>query len=220
MIKTILFRCLACSHRFTDEEREWCEAPATTQALAIQRLRALRDASSSGEYLNANDKKIADALDELMAPVAPPEESRAKARSLLVFQLRVEYADLRVALRDKGLDVQESMAEHVERRLKELNAPSLTPDEVQTVDDPQPHLSKAKANVVSQASNDEHSTIDESSNKQNNTQSVEDEEERERMSVAEQAFRTEWARQKLAGRAPTRTVEEYVQRRRNGEVFS
>src|SRR5882724_2601945 len=55
MIKTILFRCLACSHRFTDEEREWCEAPATTQALAIQRLRALRDASSSGEYLNAND---------------------------------------------------------------------------------------------------------------------------------------------------------------------
>ena len=37
--------------------------------------------------------------------------------------------------------------------------------------------------------------------------------------VADRAFRLEWAHMKLAGQAPTKTVDEYVERRLKGEVF-
>jgi hypothetical protein len=53
-----LYRCLSCSKRFIDEEREFCQAPPFTAALALlrqQRLHEAAQAESRGNpYLDPN----------------------------------------------------------------------------------------------------------------------------------------------------------------------
>jgi len=107
------FRCQTCGHLFIEEEREFCEAPPVSAALAQQKLKAIHDASQQGEYLRPEDARLADSLRELLHTTEDPK----KAFDKLVFQLRIEYVDRKAS----GEKMTMSMEEHVESRLKELN---------------------------------------------------------------------------------------------------
>lgn len=51
-----LFRCLACSRRFTDDEREWCQAPVVQGPLA--RLKAARLHAAYKQEQDAEVKEL------------------------------------------------------------------------------------------------------------------------------------------------------------------
>jgi hypothetical protein len=195
-----LSRCISCAHRFTDAEREFCDAPPISTALATLKLKALQDAKAQGEYLRPNDEKIASAIEQLLVPTSKVD--MAKAHKDLVFRLTIEYADKRAdlakelgmpanKLKEAGLDLTESVEEYIQRRLIELGAPQR---EVVT---PIVEPSVVAESPLSQ----EVETVEELS------------------AEAEQALRSDWARQKLMGRAPTKTVEEFIERKRRGEVI-
>lgn len=48
----IEFRCQACGHTFTEEEREFCNAPPITIALAKLKVQRLYEASKENEFLD------------------------------------------------------------------------------------------------------------------------------------------------------------------------
>jgi hypothetical protein len=54
------FRCQSCGHLFIEEEREFCDAPPISKALALMKVRALKEAEKQGEYLNGADTKLAE----------------------------------------------------------------------------------------------------------------------------------------------------------------
>ncbi len=168
----IQYRCQRCSHLFIEAEREFCDAPPTTSALATQKIKAIHDASKTGEHLDANDTQVAQALNEL---VGKPQFTD-NDKQILITQLRGAYADVVAAeatklgisfneAKERGV-IKESMDDFVNRNLAEIEKSGL----------PQ-------------------------------------------MSSEEKKFRKEWIDKKLAKRAPTKTVEEYVTRRLAGEVF-
>jgi hypothetical protein len=47
-----LTRCLACSHKFIEAEREFCDAPPFTAALARLKAQRIYEASKSNEFLS------------------------------------------------------------------------------------------------------------------------------------------------------------------------
>lgn len=198
-----LFRCIGCGHKFTDEEREWCQAPPVSAALALLRMKAIHEAKERGEYLNPNDEKVAEALQELMVPTS--KEDKEKARKMLIYRIQVEYVDKRVELKSQGKDMEEPMEVYTERRLRELGAPEreieLTSAQAKTPitnDEPEPPL---KDTPLEKFERDAAKA-------------------RDSISPAEREFSLEWGKLCLAGRKPTTTVEEYVRRRLAGELFS
>src|ERR1700681_1337868 len=47
----VQFRCQSCGHLFVEEEREFCQAPPVTPALAKLKAQRLYEASKDNEYL-------------------------------------------------------------------------------------------------------------------------------------------------------------------------
>ena len=115
-----LIRCLSCAHKFEESDREFCEAPPFGPTLAAQKVRALREASQTGEYLNPNDKEAADAINELVAkaPQAPQELSDSELGKM-DFQLRNVWVDKRLAAKQNGQKFDETVYDFVIRMLKE-----------------------------------------------------------------------------------------------------
>jgi hypothetical protein len=70
------FRCQSCGHLFIEEEREFCDAPPVTAALALQKMKVLRDAKGTGEYLRPNDEKLAEVVDKLLEENKKKDESK------------------------------------------------------------------------------------------------------------------------------------------------
>jgi hypothetical protein len=88
-----LFRCIGCAHKFTDAEREFCEAPCIGTKLAAQRLKAVQEAKKTGEHLTPAEKKIAEAID-VLKPEAPIELSEVNLKQMW-WDLRRECAAIR-----------------------------------------------------------------------------------------------------------------------------
>jgi hypothetical protein len=183
----IEFRCQRCGHLFIEEEREFCDAPPTTTALARQKIQAIHESSKTGEYLSPIDKNLANALNDIIGTQPQSQEERENARKIIITKLRGAYADMILVeaeklgisfqeAKDRGV-ITESMDDFVQRNLALIDA--------------------------SQPKVEEHVQ-----------EPVEDN------SVKEREYRLDWARKKLAGKQPTKTVEEYVKRRLAGEVFS
>lgn len=182
----IEFRCQRCGHLFIEEEREFCDAPPTTTALARQKIQAIHESSKTGEYLSPIDKNLANALNDIIGTQPQSQEERENARKIIIMKLRGAYADMILVeaeklgisfqeAKDRGV-ITESMEDFVNRNMAELI--------------------QLQPTVVSQ------------------DEPVEDN------STKEREFRLDWARKKLAGKQPTATVDEYVQRRLAGELFS
>jgi hypothetical protein len=182
----VQFRCMSCGHLFIEIEREFCEAPPVSAALARQRIKAIHDASQTGEYLNPSDVKIADAIQALM-PAS--QEDPKLAYDKLIYHLRVEYADRKAG----GEQMNLTMDQHVEARLKELNVKP--PQQGQTLEIP---------TVVQQAIAKPPDLADP---------------QHDAIPAEERSIRLEWGRKKLAGRSLP-DVEDYVRRRLAGELFN
>lgn len=159
----VQFRCQTCGHLFITEERQFCDAPPISEALAKLKVQRLHEAAQRGEYLHPQDTKLAQHLGFLPTPVDGSETEDSPV-----------------------LAEQESILAKAEADIIQKD-PSIA-----TVVLPQPHpddfvppngLNKREYNV------------------------------------ADRAFRLEWAQKKLLGQAPTKTVEEYVERRLKGELF-
>src|SRR5437879_4838393 len=73
------FRCQACSHLFIEEEREWCDAPPITAALALMKQQRLHEASKTNEYLAPD--VIAKAQELAGQEVSPDIIALAEAQS-------------------------------------------------------------------------------------------------------------------------------------------
>ena len=111
---------MSCAHPFQDSDREYCDAPPISRALAVQKVKALHEASKTGEYLNPDDKKAADAINELVtkAPQAPQELSDSELGKM-DFQLRNIWVDKRLAAKQNGQKFDETVYDFVVRMLKE-----------------------------------------------------------------------------------------------------
>jgi hypothetical protein len=132
-------RCQTCGHLFIQEERQFCEAPPVSEALARLKVQRLAQAREQGEFLRPHDAQAADAIVELLA------------------QSKVE------------------------------------PEETSTEDAP--------AEVTSEAS------------------IPSKEADREGYEIATYNLRREWVLMNANGQAPTKTAQEYVERKLKGELF-
>src|SRR5438445_12380567 len=74
------FRCQACSHLFIEEEREWCDAPPITAALALMKQQRLHEASKTNEYLAPN--VIAKAQELAGQEISPEVEALREAQNV------------------------------------------------------------------------------------------------------------------------------------------
>lgn len=209
----IQYCCQRCGHLFIEEEREWCNAPPVGPTLALQKAKALYEARQSGEYLRPSEAKAAKAIEELLKTQSLVE-ARAKtpvdvekAKKDFEYALRYQWADLNIEAKLKGTPLDEDVEAFVARNMKERGI------------DYSPEQSYYGA--FSQRSH-ETEPVQEQQHKLTAREvfEIDAQDEREKMSAAEQSIRIEWAKAKLNGRAPTTTVDEYVKRRLAGELFS
>jgi len=115
-----LFRCMSCGGRFEDWEREHCDAPPISRALAQQKVRALSEASKTGEYLNPNDKEAAKAINELL--VETHKELTDNELRKLDFSFRTMWVNQRMQAKQNGQKLSdENVYDFVIRMLKEHN---------------------------------------------------------------------------------------------------
>jgi hypothetical protein len=106
------FRCQTCGHLFVEEEREFCDAPPVSAPLAQQKLKALAEAAQTGEHLNPNDKKLADAVEKLVQkPKQTPEQVEVRLKNTW-FEFRRVYLDGDETVKSKTL------AEFIEENLR------------------------------------------------------------------------------------------------------
>ena len=112
-----LYRCLGCGEKFQDSQREFCEAPPVSKALAAQKVKALHEASKTGEYLNPTDKKAADAINELL--VETHKELTDTELRNLDFAFRRMWVDQRMKAKQNGQKFDENVYDFVIRMLKE-----------------------------------------------------------------------------------------------------
>jgi hypothetical protein len=120
------FRCMTCGHLYIDEERILCEAPPIGTVLAQQKVKAIYDASKTGEYLSPKETKIAKTLDNLVNETnlvsETTEQQKLEADKKLDFLLRQAWADEVFAFKSgKSTNDPGPCAEYVERRVKELS---------------------------------------------------------------------------------------------------
>lgn len=125
------FRCQACTHLFIDEERIFCEAPAVGQKLAAMRVRALHDASQTGEYLTPVERKAAESILKAVragqsledAEPNPDIKAEMSAKDLtrLEWDLRRAWADTNIAFKMKRSNVDPGRWQsYVKEKMKEL----------------------------------------------------------------------------------------------------
>jgi hypothetical protein len=108
----IQFCCQACGHEFIEEEREFCDAPPVSAALAQQKLKAMSEANQTGEHLRPNDKKLADAVEKLVQkPKQTPEQVEVRLKNTW-FEFRRVYLDGDETVKSKTL------AEFIEENLR------------------------------------------------------------------------------------------------------
>ena len=141
------YRCQTCGHVFIAEERQFCDAPPVSEALARLKIQRLALAVEQGEYLRPTDAEAAQAVTELLKqPNAPASNDE--------------------------LPVEEVPIEEM---------PVFEPSSTETY-----------PNGLT----------------------------REEYIQAKNVFVSEWVEtRRLVGTTPTKTVEEYVKRRFNGEVL-
>jgi len=98
----IQFCCQACGHEFIEEEREFCDAPPVSSALARQKVQAIAQAKEQGEYLRPADAKLAEAIQKLggLPSINVKTETRLKNAW---FELRRVYIDADEATKSKPL---------------------------------------------------------------------------------------------------------------------
>jgi predicted RNA-binding Zn-ribbon protein involved in translation (DUF1610 family) len=113
----IEYRCQACGHLFIEEDREFCDAPPVGPQLAALKVKAIHEASKTGEYLNPSDTKIAQALDELLVETHK-EFSDTELRNL-DFAFRRVWVDERMKAKANGQKFDENVYDFVIRMLKE-----------------------------------------------------------------------------------------------------
>ena len=119
-----LFRCQSCSLRFVDEDREFCEAPPFGSILAAQRVKALKDAEKSGEYIRPEHREALKAINNLLPKellVETPREFTDTELRNLDFTLRREWVRLRMNAKQNGQKFDETVYDFVIRMLKESN---------------------------------------------------------------------------------------------------
>lgn len=129
-IKVRLFRCIGCGHRFTDDERNFCEAPAVSQALAILKLKAIKEADKTGEYLNPIDQRIAQAIklvEEKASNNDPQKEYTETELKNLQFSLLRAWVDLKIQNRGKS---ELSTIEFLSKHLAEAKMPQQYIDKI------------------------------------------------------------------------------------------
>jgi hypothetical protein len=119
--KVKLFRCLACSHKYTDAEREFCDAPPVSVALAQQKLRAIHEASKTGEYLRPEDKKLAAIVNSELKKIETYVEKAQEDDVLKTtrlrnswFQLKGIYKDMQIADKSFTQPLAEFLAEQLQ----------------------------------------------------------------------------------------------------------
>lgn len=116
-----LFRCMSCSHRFTDAEREFCDAPPISTKLAAQKIAAIHAAAHQGAALTPDEQRIANVVDTL-APSATSEEKKY-ALAKLKQNLRVVWSQELLALKQHdGNDAKhpETVEAYIARQLKAI----------------------------------------------------------------------------------------------------
>lgn len=108
-----LTRCISCAHRFTEPEREFCDAPPISAALAAQKIRAIAEAESTGEHLRPDDKKLVDTLKEMgLTSTGVPDETRLRNTW---FALKRAYID--------SAEKEQTMSSFIEANLKAFCLP-------------------------------------------------------------------------------------------------
>lgn len=129
-IKVRLYRCIGCGHRFTDDERQYCEAPPVSQALAILKLKAIKEADKTGEYLNPVDQRIAQALKLVEETKSNNEEQKTYTDTELKnmwFSLRRAWVDLKI--QNKGV-VELPLLDFLMKYLREAKMPQQYIDQI------------------------------------------------------------------------------------------
>jgi len=97
------FKCISCAHIFEESDREFCEAPPVSKVLAQQKVKAIREASKTGEYLNSQDQKLASAISELL-PTETSQASPTELRELNATELKNTWFALRRAWVDMSIE--------------------------------------------------------------------------------------------------------------------
>jgi hypothetical protein len=82
----IQFRCQTCGHLFIQDERQYCDAPPVSTALAKLKIQRLAQAVQQGEYLNPEDSIAAQGLATLLEQTGRtiPDEVKAKLAAVQV----------------------------------------------------------------------------------------------------------------------------------------
>lgn len=138
------FRCQTCGHVFIEEERQFCDAPPISEALAKLKVQRLHEAYQRGEYLRPADAKMAEAIEKAIEAHKPQGEPSSSVATNTLSDtsseatperdpnfvppngltraeydvadraFRLEWAQKKLMGQDTGITVEE----YVERRLK------------------------------------------------------------------------------------------------------
>lgn len=120
-----VYHCRPCYTDFIDDERNFCEAPPVSQALARKRVQALASAVQTGEQLSPTEQSVVDALKAAATPeqaqaLEPPKPSDQKEFEANLWKLRNEWADLSFAFKEGKGDNPGPCDFWLKRRVKEL----------------------------------------------------------------------------------------------------
>lgn len=121
------FRCQTCGHLFVDEEREFCDAPPVGPKLAAQKVKALHEASQTGEYLRPEDQKIADAIKQIEPQKVVYDETTLKQAW---FALRRAWLDIQIAAKLQKTTPPPPIAAFLTEHLKEAGYPQQYIDQI------------------------------------------------------------------------------------------
>lgn len=70
------FKCMTCGHTFIQEERQYCDAPPVSEALAKLKVKRLTEAAKTGEYLRPDDKQASEAIADILKAQASTSEAQ------------------------------------------------------------------------------------------------------------------------------------------------
>lgn len=121
LVKVRLFRCVPCGHRYTDEDREFCDAPPINVALANQKIQALAEANRENEPMNEKDKNIVAALKIVAPEQFVSQEFTDSQLKMLWTQLRSRWV---VEKLKSPIEKFPSLVDYLRSSLKDMNVPS------------------------------------------------------------------------------------------------
>lgn len=102
IVKVKQFRCTSCGHRYTDAEREFCEAPALGRKLAMQRVQALAHARREDAPMTPQENKLISAIEQVAGISLTDGWDDTKINKVL-YKFRYSYADELYTARQSGL---------------------------------------------------------------------------------------------------------------------